>query len=81
MGEEAARGRWANRHSPQGELAGAGHRPLEGALGMTVAGRQRHRVWFGIRGEGPANHRPVGEEEGAGSLARMGEGHWLKAVN
>lgn len=81
VGEEAASGRWANRHSPQGELAEAGHRPLEGAPGMKAGGRRRHRAWFGTRGEGPAAHHPAGEEAGAGSLARMGEGDWLKAVS
>lgn len=78
---EATSGRWANRQSPQGEPAGAGHRPLEGAPGMKVGGRRRHRLWLGTRGEGPAAHHPAGEEAGAGSLARMGEGDWLKAVN
>lgn len=81
VGEEAASGRWANRHPPQGELAGAGHRPLKGAPGMKVGGRRRHRAWFGTRGEGPAAHHPAGEEAGAGSLAQMGEGDWLKAVS
>lgn len=79
--EEVARGRWVNRYSPQGELAGAGHQPPGEARGMRVGGHRTHRAWFGTRGEGLASHRPVGEEEGVGSLAKMGQGDWLKAVN
>lgn len=67
-GEEAARRRRANRRSPQGALAGAGHRPPEGAPGTKAGGRRGRRVWFGTQGGGSATHRPVGEEEGAGSL-------------
>lgn len=81
MGEEEERGRWANRHSPQGELAGAGHLPLEVEQGRWEGRHQRQWVWFGIQGEGLANHHPVEEEEeGVGSLTEMGRVDWLKAV-
>lgn len=81
--EGGDRGRWADRHSPQGELGGAGRLPLEVERGRREGGRQRHWVWFGIRGEGLANHHPVEEEEeeeGVGSLTEMRRVDWLKAV-
>lgn len=78
-GEEVARGRWVNRYSPQGEPAGAGHQPLGEARGMKVGGHRTHWAWFGIRGEGLASLRPVGEEEGVGSLAKMGQVNLVKS--
>lgn len=80
VGEEGERGRWVDRHSPRGELGGAGHRPLEVERGRREGERQGQWVWFGIRGEGLANHHPVEEEEGVGSLTEMRRVDWLKAV-
>lgn len=81
MGEEGETGRWADRHSPQGELVGgAGHRLPEVERGRREGGRRRKGVWFGIRGEGLANHHPVEEEEGVGSLTEMRRVDWLKPV-
>lgn len=79
VGEEGERRRWANRHSPQGELAVAGHLPLEVEQGRQ--GHQMQKVWFGIQGEGLANHHPVEEvEEEVGSLTEIGRVDWLKAL-
>lgn len=70
VGEEGETGREADRRCPRGELGGAGHLQLEVEQGRREGGRQRRRVWFGIRGEGLANHHPVEEEEGVGSHHR-----------
>ena len=60
--EEGETERWADRSSPRGEPGEAGRQPRE-------AERRRRGAGHGIRGEGPASHRPMGEEEeGAGSL-------------
>lgn len=69
-----------DRHSPQEELGGAGPLLPEVGRGRWEGGRQRHWVWFGIRGEGLANHHPVEEEEGVGSLTEMRRVDWLKVV-
>ena len=71
--EEEAEGeteRWADRRSPRGEPGGAGRLPRE-------AERRRQGAGHGIRGEGPASHHPMGEEEAAGSLKVST--HWLEA--
>ena len=73
-------GRGGARHAPEGGGGGAGLRLLEVGEGRWEGGRQRHWVWFGIQGEGLANHHPVEEEEGVGSLTEMRRVDWLKAV-
>lgn len=74
--------RRADTHSPQGELGGAGHLLLEVERERQEGGPQRQRVWFGIRGEGLANHHPEEEEEEGevGSLIEMRRVDWLNAV-
>lgn len=42
VGEEGETGRRADRPSPQGELGGAGHLPLEVERGRWEGGPQRH---------------------------------------
>lgn len=80
-GEEVERERWADKHSPRGELVGGGHQLLEVERGRQEGGHQRQRVRIGTLGEGLANHHPVEEEEvGEGSLTEMRKVDWLKAV-
>lgn len=72
VGEEGERDRWVDRHSPRGELGGAGPLPLEVERGRQEGGRQRQWVRCGIQAEVLASHHPMEEEEeeGVGSHHR-----------